>query len=61
MIRSSAQISFNELYMERSTRRSEFFKMLNLYPLERDGERNKKNISKSQGIKGQLAYSEISL
>ncbi|XOD68202.1 MAG: transposase [Flavobacteriales bacterium Tduv] len=29
--------------------------------MERDGERNKKNISKSQEIKGQPAYSEISL
>ncbi|XOD67801.1 MAG: hypothetical protein ACMUEL_07865 [Flavobacteriales bacterium Tduv] len=26
MLRSIAQISFSELYMERSTRRSEFFK-----------------------------------
>ncbi|XOD67186.1 MAG: hypothetical protein ACMUEL_04170 [Flavobacteriales bacterium Tduv] len=26
MLRNTAQISFNELYMERSTRRSEFFK-----------------------------------
>ncbi|XOD66648.1 MAG: hypothetical protein ACMUEL_00940 [Flavobacteriales bacterium Tduv] len=29
MLRSTAQIRFNELYMERSTRKSEFFKRLN--------------------------------
>ncbi|XOD67592.1 MAG: hypothetical protein ACMUEL_06590 [Flavobacteriales bacterium Tduv] len=29
MLRRTAQISFSELYMERSTRRSEFFKSLN--------------------------------
>ncbi|XOD67230.1 MAG: integrase zinc binding domain-containing protein [Flavobacteriales bacterium Tduv] len=28
MLRSTVQISFSELYMERSTRRSEFFKRL---------------------------------
>ncbi|XOD66962.1 MAG: hypothetical protein ACMUEL_02785 [Flavobacteriales bacterium Tduv] len=29
MLRSTEKISFNKLYMERSTRRSEFFKSLN--------------------------------
>ncbi|XOD67030.1 MAG: hypothetical protein ACMUEL_03195 [Flavobacteriales bacterium Tduv] len=29
MLRSTAQINFTELYMEYSTRRSEFFKRLN--------------------------------
>ncbi|XOD67693.1 MAG: hypothetical protein ACMUEL_07170 [Flavobacteriales bacterium Tduv] len=62
MLRSTAQIGFNELYIERSTRRSHFFKRLNTSdPLERNGERNKKNISKSPGNKGQTAYSVISL
>ncbi|XOD66888.1 MAG: hypothetical protein ACMUEL_02335 [Flavobacteriales bacterium Tduv] len=47
MLRSTAQIIFSELYMKRSTRRSEFFqKVKHLDPLGRDGERNKKNISK---------------
>ncbi|XOD67452.1 MAG: hypothetical protein ACMUEL_05770 [Flavobacteriales bacterium Tduv] len=47
MLRSTEQISFSELYMERSTRRSDFFKRLKiLIYLEVDGERNKKNISK---------------
>ncbi|XOD67775.1 MAG: hypothetical protein ACMUEL_07690 [Flavobacteriales bacterium Tduv] len=29
MVRSTAQVIFSELYMERSSRRSGFFKMLN--------------------------------
>ncbi|XOD67002.1 MAG: hypothetical protein ACMUEL_03040 [Flavobacteriales bacterium Tduv] len=29
MLRSTAQVFFSELYIERSTRRSEFFKRLN--------------------------------
>ncbi|XOD66912.1 MAG: hypothetical protein ACMUEL_02490 [Flavobacteriales bacterium Tduv] len=52
MLRSPVQISFSELYMERSTRRSDFFqKVKNLDPLERNRKRNKKNISKSPGNK----------
>ncbi|XOD67280.1 MAG: transposase [Flavobacteriales bacterium Tduv] len=47
---------------ERSTRRIEFFqKVKNLDPLERDGEKIRKIYQKSQGIKGQPAYSGISL
>ncbi|XOD66974.1 MAG: transposase [Flavobacteriales bacterium Tduv] len=62
MLRSTAQISFSELYMERSTRRSEFFKRLyTLIHWEMYGEKNKKNTSKRPGIKGHFAYSGISL
>ncbi|XOD67695.1 MAG: hypothetical protein ACMUEL_07180 [Flavobacteriales bacterium Tduv] len=62
MLRSTAQISFSEIYMECSTRRSDFFKRLNtLIPLGMNGERNKKNISKRPGNKCQPAYSGISL
>ncbi|XOD67435.1 MAG: hypothetical protein ACMUEL_05655 [Flavobacteriales bacterium Tduv] len=62
MLRIIEQISFSELYMERSTKRSEFFqKIKHLDSLGRDGERNKKNILKNQGIKGQPTYSGISL
>ncbi|XOD66874.1 MAG: hypothetical protein ACMUEL_02265 [Flavobacteriales bacterium Tduv] len=53
--RSTEQISFSELYMERSTKRSKFFqKVKNLDSLGRDGERNKKNISKRPGNKSNL-------
>ncbi|XOD67471.1 MAG: hypothetical protein ACMUEL_05875 [Flavobacteriales bacterium Tduv] len=31
MLRSTAQISFSELYIERSSRRSEFFKRLKIF------------------------------
>ncbi|XOD66524.1 MAG: hypothetical protein ACMUEL_00215 [Flavobacteriales bacterium Tduv] len=34
-----------------------FQKVKHLYPLDKEWKRNKKNISKSQGIKGQSAYS----
>ncbi|XOD67411.1 MAG: hypothetical protein ACMUEL_05505 [Flavobacteriales bacterium Tduv] len=52
MLRSTEQISFSELYMERSTRRSEFFKKLKtLIHWEVYGKRNKKNISKRSGNK----------
>ncbi|XOD67784.1 MAG: hypothetical protein ACMUEL_07745 [Flavobacteriales bacterium Tduv] len=62
MLRRTAQISFSELYIEPSTRRSEFFKIIkHLDPLGKDGEINKKNISKSTGNKRQYAYNEISL
>ncbi|XOD68035.1 MAG: hypothetical protein ACMUEL_09235 [Flavobacteriales bacterium Tduv] len=45
ILRSIAQISFSELYMECFTRKSQFFKRLNTSDLlGRDGERNKKNI-----------------
>ncbi|XOD66774.1 MAG: hypothetical protein ACMUEL_01680 [Flavobacteriales bacterium Tduv] len=32
MLRKTSQISFSELYMERSTRRNDFFKRLNTLP-----------------------------
>ncbi|XOD67036.1 MAG: hypothetical protein ACMUEL_03230 [Flavobacteriales bacterium Tduv] len=45
MLRSTEQLSFSKVYMERFTRRSEFFKRLKtLIHWEVDGERNKKNI-----------------
>ncbi|XOD67018.1 MAG: hypothetical protein ACMUEL_03130 [Flavobacteriales bacterium Tduv] len=47
MLRSSRKIRFNELYMELSTRKNEFFKRLNtLIHWKMNGERNKKNVSK---------------
>ncbi|XOD67685.1 MAG: transposase [Flavobacteriales bacterium Tduv] len=62
MLRSTAQISFSELYMERSTRRSEFFKRLNtLIHWEGIEKEIRKIYQKGQGIKGQPAYSGISL
>ncbi|XOD68062.1 MAG: hypothetical protein ACMUEL_09395 [Flavobacteriales bacterium Tduv] len=48
--------------MERSARRSEFFKRLNiLIYWERIEKKNKKNVSKSPGNKRQPAYSGIPL
>ncbi|XOD67773.1 MAG: hypothetical protein ACMUEL_07675 [Flavobacteriales bacterium Tduv] len=48
MLKNTALIRFSNLYMERSTKRSQFFKRLNpSYSMGKDGERNKKNISKS--------------
>ncbi|XOD67274.1 MAG: hypothetical protein ACMUEL_04720 [Flavobacteriales bacterium Tduv] len=61
MLSSTAQISFSELYMERSTRRSDFFKRLKTSdPLERDGKRNKKNMSKRSENKRHLLTVEYS-
>ncbi|XOD66792.1 MAG: hypothetical protein ACMUEL_01785 [Flavobacteriales bacterium Tduv] len=52
MLRSTAQISFIELYMERSTRRSKFFKRLKTLSQREEMEKEtKKNISKSPGNK----------
>ncbi|XOD66682.1 MAG: hypothetical protein ACMUEL_01145 [Flavobacteriales bacterium Tduv] len=49
MLRSTTQIRFTELHMERSTRRSEFFKRLKiLIHWEVNGERNKKYIKKAR-------------
>ncbi|XOD67765.1 MAG: transposase [Flavobacteriales bacterium Tduv] len=62
MLRSTAQISFSELYMECSTRRSEFFKRLNTLIHWKGMEKEIRKIyQKGQGIKSQLAYSGISL
>ncbi|XOD67820.1 MAG: transposase [Flavobacteriales bacterium Tduv] len=62
MLRSTEQISFSELYMKRSTRRSQFFKRLNtLIPLGRDRKEIRKIYQKGQGIKNQPAYTGISL
>ncbi|XOD68022.1 MAG: hypothetical protein ACMUEL_09160 [Flavobacteriales bacterium Tduv] len=52
MLISTSQINFSELYMERFSRRSEFFKRLNtLIHREVNGKRNKKNRSKKSGDK----------
>ncbi|XOD66790.1 MAG: hypothetical protein ACMUEL_01775 [Flavobacteriales bacterium Tduv] len=49
MLRSTAQIIFSELYMERSSRKSEFFKRLNtLIHWERMEKEIKKRIKKSR-------------
>ncbi|XOD67323.1 MAG: hypothetical protein ACMUEL_04990 [Flavobacteriales bacterium Tduv] len=49
-------MSFSELYMERSTRRNEFFKRLNtLIHWEGMGKEIRKIYQKGQGIKGQAA------
>ncbi|XOD67943.1 MAG: hypothetical protein ACMUEL_08670 [Flavobacteriales bacterium Tduv] len=49
ILRSTAQISFSQLCMERSTRRSEFFKKLkNSNLLGRDGEKIKKIYQKDR-------------
>ncbi|XOD67331.1 MAG: transposase [Flavobacteriales bacterium Tduv] len=62
MLRSTAQISFTQLYMERSTRKSAFFKKLNtLIHWEMMEKEIRKIYQKGQGIKGQPAYSGISL
>ncbi|XOD67868.1 MAG: hypothetical protein ACMUEL_08245 [Flavobacteriales bacterium Tduv] len=62
MLRSSAQISFSELYMEPSTRRSYFFKRLNtLFYWERMEKEIRKISQKGQVIKGQLFYNGILL
>ncbi|XOD67701.1 MAG: hypothetical protein ACMUEL_07210 [Flavobacteriales bacterium Tduv] len=58
MFRSTAEVSFSELYMERSTKRNDFFKMLKTGdPLGKDREGNNKNYQKGQGTNGQPAYS----
>ncbi|XOD66914.1 MAG: hypothetical protein ACMUEL_02500 [Flavobacteriales bacterium Tduv] len=53
MLRSIVQIKFSELYMGRSTRRSEFFKRVkHLDPLGRDGKKIRKIYQKGQRVKG---------
>ncbi|XOD67181.1 MAG: hypothetical protein ACMUEL_04130 [Flavobacteriales bacterium Tduv] len=62
MLRSTVQISFSELCMERSSRKSEFFKRLNtLIHCEGMEKEIRKIYQKVQGIKGQPVYSGISL
>lgn len=62
MIKNNAQISFTELYMERNTRKSQFFdqlnKLLNWDLIEKE---IRKNYQKGVGLKGQPAYSGLSL
>ncbi|XOD67551.1 MAG: hypothetical protein ACMUEL_06340 [Flavobacteriales bacterium Tduv] len=48
MLKRITQLCFSELYMERSTIRSYFFKVKNINPLGRDRERNKKYIKKDR-------------
>ncbi|XOD68130.1 MAG: hypothetical protein ACMUEL_09805 [Flavobacteriales bacterium Tduv] len=62
MLRITAQINFSKLYMERSSKRSEFFqKVKTLIQWKVYGKRNKKNILKRPGNKRTPAYSGISL
>ncbi|XOD68108.1 MAG: transposase [Flavobacteriales bacterium Tduv] len=62
ILKSSEQIRFNELCMELSTRRSEFFKRLKtLIHWEGMEKEIRKIYQKGQGIKSQSAYSGISL
>ncbi|XOD67558.1 MAG: hypothetical protein ACMUEL_06380 [Flavobacteriales bacterium Tduv] len=62
ILRSTAKINFSEVYMELSTRRSEFFKRLKtLIHLEEMEKEIKKIYQKVKGIKGQPDYSGISL
>ncbi|XOD66860.1 MAG: hypothetical protein ACMUEL_02180 [Flavobacteriales bacterium Tduv] len=52
MLRSTAQIRFSDLYIDRSTRRSEFFKRLNTLIHWEDMEKEIRKIyQKVQGIK----------
>ncbi|XOD67097.1 MAG: hypothetical protein ACMUEL_03580 [Flavobacteriales bacterium Tduv] len=58
MFRSSAQISFSELYMASSTRRSEFLKRLKtLIHWEGMEKEIRKIYQKGQGIESQRTYS----
>ncbi|XOD67720.1 MAG: hypothetical protein ACMUEL_07320 [Flavobacteriales bacterium Tduv] len=62
MLKSTPQISFSELYMENSIRRSEFLKRLkSLINWEGREKEIRKIYQKGKGIKGQSAYSGISL
>ncbi|XOD68057.1 MAG: hypothetical protein ACMUEL_09370 [Flavobacteriales bacterium Tduv] len=62
MLRRTEQIIFSELYMERSTRRSDFFKRLKtLIHWEKMEKEIRKISQKDQGIKGQPSYSKIAL
>ncbi|XOD67575.1 MAG: hypothetical protein ACMUEL_06480 [Flavobacteriales bacterium Tduv] len=63
MLRSTEQIIFSELNIERSIRKIDFFKKLKyLNPLGRNEEKKIRKIyQKGQRIKGKPAYSEISL
>ncbi|XOD66951.1 MAG: hypothetical protein ACMUEL_02715 [Flavobacteriales bacterium Tduv] len=55
MLRSSARISFSELNMKRSSRKSEFFKRLKtLIHWEVGGKEIRKTDQKGQGIKSNL-------
>ncbi|XOD67769.1 MAG: hypothetical protein ACMUEL_07650 [Flavobacteriales bacterium Tduv] len=52
MLRSATQISFTELYMERSTKRSDLFKRLNILIHWEGMEKEIRKIyQKGQGIK----------
>ncbi|XOD66656.1 MAG: MIOREX complex component 7 [Flavobacteriales bacterium Tduv] len=62
MLRSTAQISFSELYMEFFSRRSEFFKTLNTLIHSEGMEKEIRKIyQKVQGIKDQPVTVVISL
>ncbi|XOD66892.1 MAG: hypothetical protein ACMUEL_02355 [Flavobacteriales bacterium Tduv] len=53
MLRSTVKLRFSQLYMECSTRRSEFFQKVNhLDSLGRNGKKIRKIYQKRQGIKG---------
>ncbi|XOD67078.1 MAG: transposase [Flavobacteriales bacterium Tduv] len=62
MLRNTTQISFSELYMERSAKKSEFLKRLKIF-INWEGMEKEiiKIYQKGQGIKDQPAHSGIAL